>query len=250
MFENEMAMAVSLLNKDISYDTNYFRECVLICRYLISIGKTDNEIYNTILEKTYNVYENLSDDYKNAEISNIIKVAKAKGILKEIKTINFTKKELDKIHSIGNINTEKLMFIMMCAYKISEDNSFVFQVKDILKEAKISYNNKYYNSLMYQIVGVKKYFYHIVRKNKMKYTPSKEIIEMYDPEDVVLSINNYKNIVYYYLEYIGNGKYIHCESCGCIDLRTSNSKKLCCDCAKDRTKQNKHIYYKNHKLEK
>ena len=250
IFENEFNIAKGLVNKNLNFDNNYFRECIAISRYLLTIGKSKEEIKDNIIEKTKEIYKNFSEDYIKKDIENILNLAMIKGELKKPITICFSKKELNEIHSLKNINAEKIMFIMMCLYKTSKDGIFTFQIKDMLKEAKISYNSKYYNSLMYKIIGIKKYFTHILFKNNLRYKPSDYILSLYDPKDIVLKIDDYKNIVYYYLEYYNNNKYMRCENCGCIDIKSSNSKRKCKECFEIDKKKYHHEYYIKNRLNK
>ena len=250
MFDNSFELGKMYLKQNLTYDTSFFGKCVTIVRYLITTGHTDEEIREIIEEKTKNIYKDYNKKYSEAEVNTILKAGFAKGVLPERVEICFSKEELEEIHSVDNKNTEKILFVLMCLSKVNKGEPFSFQRKDLLKAAGVSNNSGYYDKLMYEIVGKRGYFKSNVYKNKLSYSATEKTLDLFNEDNIVLRITNYNNIVYYYLDYIGDGKFFICPECGSIDKKTSNNKKICSDCSKENRVSYQSKYYEKRKENK
>ena len=125
-----------------------------------------------------------------------------------------------------------MTFIMFCAYKVEDDNKFTVKMSELMRLSNNSYSKKYCTSLL-----SKSYKNEIFDMNNfhnvLKYYPTQKTLDLFNENNIVLEIENFKNLVYYYLEYIGSGRYIRCKKCGCIDKRKSNSQEYCVECANE-----------------
>lgn len=230
-FENEINYAKHLENIDFSKDENYFSKCVMLVRYWRTEGKNEKSIFDEIYKRLKSVYFDFGDNMIFVETNNILKIASTKGLLQK-KVIKFSKEELDFIHSFNQLNFEKMLFIMFCAYKIEESGRFTIKMSELMKFSKNGYSKKYCTSLL-----SKAYKNNIFNMdsfhNVLKYYPTEETLDLFNPNNIVLEIENFKNLVYYYLEYISSGRYIRCKKCGCIEKKKSNNQEYCIECANE-----------------
>lgn len=230
-FDNEINYAKYLENIDFSKDENYFSKCVTLVRYWRTEGKEEKFIFEEIYKRLKSVYFDFGDNMIFIETNNILKIASAKGPLQK-KVIKFSSEELDFIHSFKQLNFEKMLFIMFCAYKIEESGKFTIKTTELMKLSKNGYNKKYYISLL-----SKSYKNNIFDMdsfhNTLKYFPTENTLSLFNPDNIVMKIEDFKNLVYYYLEYINYGRYIRCKKCGCIEKLKSNKQEYCTECAKE-----------------
>lgn len=228
---NEITYAKSLENISMYNDTNYYSKCIILVRYWRTIGKSTEFIRSELYKRLCEVYRDFGENFVNADEENILNIATAKGLLHE-SIIKFSKEELDYIHSFNQLGFEKFLFIMFCGYKLSDNNNmFSIKYKEVMRLANNTYSKKYCTSLLrksYQneIFNMRNFY------NNLMYFPTDKTLLLYNPNNITLEINNFKNIVYYYLEYIGQGKYIRCKECGCIEKLKTNNQLYCGECAK------------------
>lgn len=247
MFDDKVEYAKTLVNQDFKSDAACFQKCIILGRYMLYQGKTKEEIYNTIKEKYSVMREILSEVACVLNVNRIMEIIEASGPLSPNPPISFTDKEIEFIRNCGDLVQQKALFVIYCAWKINKCEPVTFKQKYLFDEMMEKWNARLYDTTMYHLVGKNHYVDCKVYKNNLLYIPCEKLQSLDDVGEPVLNIDNYKNIVCYYLEYFGEGKFIRCEDCGCIDKKTSNSKKLCNDCAKTRNNLNKNNYKKRQK---
>ena len=231
-FDNEISIAKSLENIDFSKDKDYYSKCVLLARYWITLSKSKDYIQKEIYKRLKSVYFDFGENVILTEVSNILKIAYIKGPL-QYKIIRFCKEELDFIHSFNHLNFEKMLFIMFCAYKIEEDNEFSLKLRELMRLAKNSYNKTYCTNLLSKSYQNDIFDMKVSYGNTLKYFPTKKTLDLFNEENIILEITNFKNLVFYYLQYINHGNYIKCKRCGCIDRKNSNRQEYCVECSKE-----------------
>lgn len=208
---------------------------------LFLLGKYYRQKENLDKEQTANkLNEFMVTNYKNynsalwEEVIEDISKKANKYPLREIDSIGITQSELDKIAELHNVKYEKLLFTMLCYAKlyntISENNNgwvntdiqelyrvsrvtvkyrkdkFLF-LNDIEKTGLISFSNKNDN------LNLKINFFDMDCKS-------------------VLDINDFRELGYEYLNYIGEGKFIRCTECNRLIRKTGNRQKYCNECYK------------------
>ena len=202
--------------------------------YIIEKGEVGNKPTSTLflLAKYYRQKENLNKEqtfnklnefmeknYKNYNsatwediIEDISKKAN-KYPLREIDYIEITKSEIDTIRNICNIKYEKLLFTMLCYAKLynkisDKNNGWVnTDIKEIFRVARVSVRYKNDN-LNLRVAFVD------------------------NDSETVLKIDDFRELGYEYLNYIGDGKFIRCECCKRLIRKKSNNQKYCTDCYK------------------
>lgn len=208
---------------------------------LFLLGKYYRQKENLDKEQTVEkLNEFMMKNYKNYNsalwedtIEDISKKAN-KYPLREIDFIEITQSELDKIAELHNVKYEKLLFTMLCYAKlyntISENNNgwvntdiqelyrvarvivkyrkdkFLF-LNDIEKTGLISFSNKNDN------LNLKINFLNM-------------------DDESVLEIDDFRELGYEYLNYIGEDKFIRCSECKRLIRKNNNRQKYCNDCYK------------------
>ena len=223
--------------------------------YIIEKGEVGNKPTSTLflLAKYYRQKENLNKEqtfnklnefmeknYKNYNsatwediIEDISKKAN-KYPLREIDYIEITKSEIDTIRNVCNIKYEKLLFTMLCYAKLynkisDKNNGWVnTDIKELFRVARVSvrYRNDkflYLNDL--ETAGL------ISFSNKND-NLNLRVTFVDNNSDTVLKIDDFRELGYEYLNYIGDGKFIRCECCKKLIRKKSNKQKYCTDCYK------------------
>lgn len=223
--------------------------------YIIEKGEVGNKPTSTLflLAKYYRQKENLNKEqtfnklnefmgknYKNYNsatwediIEDISKKAN-KYPLREIDYIEITKSEIDTIRNVCNIKYEKLLFTMLCYAKLynkisDKNNGWVnTDIKELFRVARVSVRYKndkflYLNDL--ETAGL------ISFSNKNDNLNLR--VDFVDNDsETVLKIDDFRELGYEYLNYIGDGKFIRCECCKRLIRKKSNKQKYCTDCYK------------------
>ena len=208
---------------------------------LFLVAKYYRQKENLNKEQTFNkLNEFMEKNYKNYNsatwediIEDISKKAN-KYPLREIDYIEITKSEIDTIRNICNIKYEKLLFTMLCYAKLynkisDKNNGWVnTNIKELFRVARVSvrYRNDkflYLNDL--ETAGL------ISFSNKND-NLNLRVTFVDNNSDTVLKIDDFRELGYEYLNYIGDGKFIRCECCKKLIRKKSNKQKYCTDCYK------------------
>ena len=223
--------------------------------YIIEKGEVGNKPTSTLflLAKYYRQKENLNKEqtfnklnefmeknYKNYNsatwediIEDISKKAN-KYPLREIDYIEITKSEIDIIRNVCDIKYEKLLFTMLCYAKLynkisDKNNGWVnTDIKELFRVARVSvrYRNDkflYLNDL--ETAGL------ISFSNKND-NLNLRVDFIDDDSETILRVDDFRELGYEYLNYIGDGKFIRCECCKRLIRKKSNKQKYCTDCYK------------------
>lgn len=178
-------------------------------------------------------------------VDNVIKVAKKKGKI-EKREILFSKEEIDYIHSLDDIHKESVVFILFCLYKYY-GNTFKFKDNSLFKEARIPRGkidiSEFINSRKDRL------FYINYNSDDITYSPTEFVTNLYNENNIVLRISDFKNIVYYYRQYLNINQYIICEKCSCIEEKKSNAQIYCKECAREVEVERKRNWWRKKPLD-
>lgn len=239
--------------------------------YIIKNGEVGNKPTSTLflLGKYYRHKENLNKEqtfeklnffmqqhyknYNSALWEDIIEDISKKAIkymLREIESIGVTQNELDKIAKLKNVKYEKLVFAMLCYAKlynmISENNSgwVNAEIKEIYRISRVSVRYKE-DKFLYLNDIEKSGLISFSNKNDNLNLQLKFIDDYGNP---VLKIDDFRELGYEYLNYIGEGNFIRCSECNRLIRKTNNKCLYCVSCAKKmKVKQNKSYREENRK---
>lgn len=217
---------------------------------LFLLGKYYRQKENLNKEQTFNkLNEFMQQNYKNYNsalwediIEDISKKAN-KYLLREIDYIVITQSELDKILEVKNLKYQKLLFTMLCYAKlynkISENNNnwINTDIKEIYRVARVTV--KYRNDKFLYLNDLEQMDL-ISFSNKNDNLNIK--VNFVDLEgQSVFSINDFRELGYEYMNYIGKGKFIKCMECKRLVKKKSKhdySTKYCIECSRRVEAQN------------
>lgn len=240
--------------------------------HIIEKGEVGNKPTSTLflLGKYYRIKENLDKEqtfnklnefmehnFKNYNsalwediIEDICKKAN-KYSLREINSIGITQKELDIISDIDNLKYQKLLFTMLCYAKlynlISENNNgwINADIKEIFKVARVSV--KYRNDKFLYLNDIEKTGLISFSNKNDNLNIRVNFVDM-DGKSI-LDVDDFRELGYEYLSYIGNGKFIRCKKCGILIKKNSKhdaSTKYCKACKYEKQLEWSKKSYHNH----
>lgn len=154
------------------------------------------------------------------------------------KIIQFSKEEFEFIDTSFVDEADRLcMFVLMCLSKYY-GGKFDMKTSELENECHLKKGTvdirKYVNN-----DPDKKLFCHsTVRDKRFFYYPSPYIEELFNPDNICLTISNFYSIFYYYDYYHNPEKYLFCKRCGRIlpkkrqEKYGGNNQTYCYKCAK------------------
>lgn len=157
--------------------------------------------------------------------------------LLEIKEIAITHKELEYIRSLDSLVHEKLAFVYLVYGKIfnqmnSNDSYWVNTPRsDIFKDAKVAAGSVKQGLLINDLITLG-----AIEPTLNTKKLSKRVLFANDRDGAAITVRDFRNYIYLYLEWRGE-KVINCSSCGILLRQTSNRKKYCSECSKDKQKE-------------
>lgn len=173
----------------------------------------------------------MRENYKNYNpvlweniIEDISKKAN-KYPLREIDSIGITQGELDEISKLVNIKYEKLVFTMLCFAKLynalSENNNgwVNIRIPEIFRIARVTV--KYKKDKFLFLNDIEKSGL-ISFSNKNDNLNLKINFVGNDLDKSVITISDFRELGYEYLNYIGDGNFIRCSECGRLVRKSGN----------------------------
>lgn len=213
-----------------SINTNTASKLFLLAKYYRSIGKTTQQIRDSlscIMADKYNNYN--PDDWD--EIIQKYSDKSANYNLVEINEIPITKNELKTISQINNKKLEKVAFTILalakfCNMKNPNNNNWVLVDEfSVFKRARITGTTQAQFSC----------FYELSKMDLITYSRKVDNINVRvgfidNASNTTLKITDLRELGYQYLMYRGE-KFIKCAECGIITRATAHNKRYCKDCA-------------------
>lgn len=150
--------------------------------------------------------------------------------IKDVNLINITKKEMNKIMSLGDIKKEKIAFVVLALAKYQnaesqrDNDTFYAKTSEIFKFARVSIPAKerdLYFGFAYREGILKQNF-------SIGYNALTAAFVDHEEEEIVLTLDEYDylELAYAFLNY-KNGGYRRCEVCGRWFRYKSNAAKYC-----------------------
>ena len=253
---NEEKYAEDLYNNKNTDVKSVMAKIRYITRYLIhSKYESDEDVYKECVEWMRRHHDNFDESCYSNLISDAIKGAH-KYPFYNIENIKITKSELDIISSLGDLRSEKVLFVLLCmAKQQSVLNGFTnglvkYSITDLCKMARISVPAEDREYILYNIV--QHGFLGYPKKNN---TQCLIVNFINEDDDVVLNIDetDCQELAYVYLKWKNDGKgYTKCQRCNRLMRQSKNGiRKYCETCRVEAEAENKSIrnakYYANHK---
>lgn len=209
---------------------------------LFLLGKYYRQKENFDKEKTIKkLNEFMLLNYKNynsALWEDIIEDISKKAVkypLREINFIGITQMELDKIFELNNIKYEKLLFTMLCYAKlyntISKNNNgwINTDIKELYRVARVTV--KYRKDKFLFLNDIEKTGLISFSNKNDNLNLKINFIDMNSKP--VLNINDFRELGYEYMNYIGKDKFIRCSECNRLTRKKANNQRYCTECAKN-----------------
>lgn len=232
-------------SKTNSSESKEFYLLVENCQAMFMNGMDENDIRNILSDSIESENSYYSGKVSKRMVDNIIAVSKKKEYSDE-KTISFSNQELVFIHSLDNLKLEKILFLLICLYKYYGDG---FSFKDTVLAREAEVNRKKLEISSFINSRKDKYFYVDKRDKVLKIFACDCIKDLESGNDLVIS--DFRNCIYYYLQYFKIDEFFVCSKCGIIEKKiiTGRPNKYCSVCSKEskNEKNKKYDYYKARK---
>lgn len=236
-------------------------------RFILEKGEVGNKPSSTLflLGKYYSQKEQLNPEqtfcklnefmeqhYKNYNsalwesiIEDIAKKA-AKYSLQEINNVPVTRSELDHIQTMEPVKYQKLLFTMLCHAKLynmrsEHNNGWVnTSIQELYKLARVTVKYKKDKFL---------YLNDMEQAGLISFSNQNDNVNIrinfVDMDgEAVFQVEDFRELGYEYLHYIGDGTFTPCIQCGRLIKKTNNKCRYCSDCAKIRKNQQNKMYYR------
>ncbi len=211
----------------------------VLAKHYFSIGQNKKQVVSSIDNFMSNNYKG----YIFTKWQEIIKkmvnsIYRNKNYdLLQINNINVSKKEVDTIQSIRDLNLEKLAFVLLVYAKLfnkiygKERDWIKTNIKDILEDAAIN-ANEVEGALMIKVLNDMG----LVYPSKIVDSTDIKVLFTDSQGDVGIEVSDFENIVLYYLKYVGD-EIGDCVVCGKLIELASNSQKYCKECYREKQLQ-------------
>ena len=151
--------------------------------------------------------------------------------IKDVSSINITKKEMDKIMSLNDIRKEKIAFVVLALAKYQnaesqrDNDTFYAKTSEIFKFARVvipAKERNLYFGFAYKEGVLKQNF-------SIGYNALTAAFVDHNEDEVVLTLDEYDylELAYSYLNY-KNGGYKRCKECGRWFRAKNNALQYCC----------------------
>ena len=161
----------------------------------------------------------------------------------EIDFIPITKNELDTIKQIHNKPQERLAFTLLCLAKFGnavnpQNNDWTNREdKEIFRMANIQVSIEKQSAMMNSLRNKG-----LIQYSRIVDNLNTNILFIDNESEVILEIEDYRNLGYEYALYCGENIY-RCESCGALSRQNEKkNKKLCNECSKYQPQETKVIH--------
>lgn len=188
-------------------------------------------------QKLNEFMQNNYKNYNSAKWEAIIEDVSKKALrypLRKIDTISITQYEIHKIKSLKNIKYEKLLFTMLCYAKLynmdSENNNgwVNTSIQELYRIARVSV--KYRKDKFLILNDLEQTGLIAFSKKNDNLNLQVTFVDM--EGDAVLSISDFRELGYEYLNHIGEGKFIKCSECASLVRKITNNQVYCNKCGK------------------
>lgn len=234
---NEREIINSALNEGV-IDNKTSKTIFPLIKHYLDIGFSKKEVFieiDSFLSKNYKNYK--KDKWEDVLIGWINSQSKKDCTILEIKEISITKSEIEFIHKLNNKVFEKLAFVYLVYSKIYniKNKTDLYWVnssrRDIFEDAKITASVQKQCYMVNDLIALG-----VIENSYSNTKGSKRVCFASDSDEVVLTITDFRNYVYEYLKWCGE-EYIECDSCSILTSLTSNNKKYCQPCWKEKQKE-------------
>jgi len=212
---------------------------IILVKYWKYVGLSEKQIQNNLKNFMNEFQELYSANIVENKVSRAMNIGMQYDLYTDIK-ITILDKELELINNLESLELRKLMFILLVVWKFKgKPQRFKINNIDLLRLSEVKVNNNVFWDYIYKITQTQMLSM-VVYQNKDYYTVNMDL-----DGEVILNIDNFNNPIYYYLNLIEPDKFKCCEECGELIKITSNRKKYCTTCWKEKEKLLKRDWKRN-----
>ena len=196
---------------------------------------TKEQIVSELNSFMIHYYKNYNPALWEDIIEDISKKA-GKYSLREIDHIEITHKEIETINTVPRLPHRKLLFSMLCYAKlynrISDNNNgwINTDIKEIYRVSRVIVKHREDKFLFLNDLESDGLISFSKKNDNLNIKVN--FIDSEPSDNIALSIYDFRELGYEYLDYIGEGKFIRCKECGRLVRCKGNKKMYCSDCAK------------------
>lgn len=170
-------------------------------------------------------------------IRNIVDKVNRRGDfnLVNIKEVMIYKEELNVVKSISNLKFERLAFTLLVYAKIynilnkNNTNWVNAEFKDVLNDTGMRIS-RYDGALM--VYELKKKG--LLQPSRIVDSTNIKVLFAEDEGDVAFKVSHFDNIIDYYYQWLEPEKYMNCEVCNVPVKKTSNRRRYCNKCGREK----------------
>lgn len=142
--------------------------------------------------------------------------------------IEISKLELSKIKEIGNVTTERIMFVLLVMAKYYKRETYKITKRDILKYSKCHLDNKSLDGELYKL-------------NQLGYITTNHrgtrTVNILSSDDIALEIEILSEMINVYLKTCEEKGFIFCLKCAKKTEKTGTNQKYCERCRAEEVKK-------------
>lgn len=196
-------------------------------------------------------------NYNSALWEDIIEDISKKAVkypLREIDYVEISHKEIETISMVFRLPHRKLLFTMLCYAKlynkISENNNgwINTDIKEIYRVARVTVKHREDKFLI--LNDLQRYGLISFSKKNDNLNIKVNFVDSESLDNIAMIVDDFRELGYEYLNYIGEGKFVICKDCHRLIRSTSNKKTYCIVCAKKRIKESNKKSDEVYKLKK
>lgn len=230
MIFNEYERAAEIDEKQ-KFSADIMTDGILLARFYKTNGLSREDTQDKIRAILFKLDDCFTDKFKEKSLKDIMSGFDSFELM-DNEPVYFYKEEMDVIKQLKNKTARKVLFAMLYIRKASGENEFEAEAKDINR---ICVKRIYPNSLYPAFHELKELGY--VKYTNFKGENKTEIIypalNVQYASGPVIVIRDKHNIMNYYWNYIGDGKFVFCKNCGKLVPVTSLHVDYCDKCAKE-----------------
>lgn len=226
---NEYERAEELDEKQ-KFSDNIYQDGTLLLRYYKTNGFSREETEQKLSVFFKNIKGQINEEFKRQFLSDIMNIWDSAQII-ENTPVYFYKEEMDIIKTIKRKIERKILFALMYIQKASGQELFEASVTDInrLCIKRVDSNTMYECLHDLEANGFTRYSNF---KGKNKIQIAHPLLDCTYTSEPVITIVDKHNIMNYYLNYIGVGRFIFCKNCGKLVPAKSNNTHYCDKCSR------------------
>lgn len=229
MIFNEYERAAEIDEKQ-KFSADIMTDGILLARFYKTNGLSKEKTREKIKTILFKLDGCFTDKFKEKSLNDIMSGFDSFELM-DNEPVYFYKEEMDVIKQLKNKTARKVLFAMLYIRKASGENEFEAEAKDINR---LCVKRIYPNSLYPAFHELKELGY--VKYANFKGENKTEIIYpalnvQYVSEPVIV-IRDKHNIMNYYWNYVGEGKFVFCKNCGKLVPAKGNNSCYCDRCAR------------------